>query len=228
VIALLVRTDGRRECIDRTITSFEEQVSGTVTRRVIHDDSGDPNYTDWLRSCFPGFEVFAARGRQGFAGAIRSAWKHLEGFEEPWVADWEDDFTVTRPVDLDQLVALQQAHPHLAQVCLRRQPWGAEVPHGGFMEMAPQWYTDRSDGRFDWVETTRNWTTNPSVYRKQICQVGWPEGKDSEGHWGFKLRDRGLPWGVPGDQVRFGFWGSRDGGRDWIFHIGDERVGSGY
>jgi hypothetical protein len=172
--------------------------------------------------------VVTAGGRQGFAGAIRSAWAFLETFEEPWVADWEDDFTVTRPVDLDDLVALQQAHPHLAQVCLRRQPWGHEVPHGGFMEMAPQWYTDRSDGRFDWVETTRNWTTNPSVYRRQVCGVGWPEGKDSEGHWGFKLRAHGLPWGVPGDQVRFGFWGSREAGRDWVHHIGNERIGCGY
>lgn len=228
MIVLLVRTDGRKECIASTLRSFEEMVSGTITRRIIHDDSGDPKYRLWLRETFPAYQIVSTRRRSGFGGAIRSAWKHLETVGEAWVADWEDDFVVTRPVDLDDLVQLQVEQPHLAQVCLRRQAVGHEIRHGGFMEMAPEWYRERRKDGWAWVETTRNWTTNPSVYRHAVCATGWPEGRDSEGHFGFRLKDEGLPWGVPGRDVRFGFWGSMEEGREWIWHIGDQRAGTGY
>lgn len=226
-VVLLVMTDGRGDCLDRTLASFDDMVSGPITYRVIHDDSGDPGYRSWLQSSFPGFTVIGAGHRVGFSAAYGNAWRHLAGREEHFVAAWEDDFTVDRPVDLTDLARLLDDRPHLAQVALRRQAVGHEIPHGGFMEMYPDWYVDCADGDVSWVETTRNFTTNPSLYRRQLCETGWPDREHSEGRYGFQLRERGLPWGIPGEDVRFGFWGSKaDSPR--VRHIGDVRVGTGY
>lgn len=230
-IVLLVMTDGRRDCLIRTLASFDEMVTGPVARRVIHDDSGDVDYRAWLADTLPGYELVVTPGRSGFGGAIRSAWRHLTGgTDERFVFHLEDDFLFTRPVDLDAMAAVLSARSHLAQMALRRQPWNAtERAAGGVVEVNPDAYVERTDqDGLRWLEHRLFFTTNPSLYRRQLCAAGWPEGQHSEGHFGFALRERGLPWGPSGDAVRFGFWGSRDEGRDWVWHIGDVRVGTGY
>lgn len=164
----------------------------------------------------------------GFAGAIQEGWSRVLDTGADYVWHQEDDFIYNREVPLAEMIQLLRERPYLAEVSLRRQAVGAEIPHGGFMEMAPDWYSEHSDGQRSWVETTRNFTTNPSVYRADLCGVGWPDAPDSEGHIGFMLREAGLPWGIDGDDVRFGFWGSMAGGAHWTHHIGDERQGLGY
>jgi hypothetical protein len=228
-VAVAVMTDGRDDCLAQTIASFEALVDGPISERYIHDDVGDQAHVDKLAGLYPNWTILSSGRRLGFGGAYRSVWSYLANFSTAsWVAGWEDDFVLTRPVDLSDMIALAQAQPHLAQVALRRQAVGHEIPYGGFMEQAPGWYTERSDGERVWVETARNFTTNPSLYRRALCSVGWPEGANSEGLIGFHLREHGLPWGIPGDDVRFGFLGSMESGREWIRHIGDVRVGTGY
>lgn len=225
MIAALYRTDGRREYLVRSIESFEEHVVGPITRRIIHDDSGeDPS---WLFQTFPGWEIVCTNGRSGFAGAIQSAWRYLEDADEQFVFDCEDDFTFNGLVNLYALADLLTAQAHLAQISLVRQRWGNE-PEGGFMAQAPQWYTQRKEDQYEWVETRRNWTTNPSLYRQEVVHIGWPDAPDSEGYFGFALKeDIGLPWGITPDKVQFGLWGAI-GDPPSIEHIGLERIGVGY
>lgn len=223
MICALVRTDGRRDYIESAIQSLEEMVTGPITRRIIHDDSGDPNYAGWLAATFPGWQIHSTGSRSGFAGAIQSAWRLLEDVESYYVFDVEDDFIYNEPVDLDALVELLRMRPYLAQIALKRQPWGTEPP-GGFMAQAPSWYVQWPG----WVETRRNWTTNPSVYRRDLVYLGWPDAPDSEGYFGFALKeDFGLPWGIEAGDVQFGIWGRIDD-PPAIDHIGEERIGVGY
>ena len=227
-VALLVMTDGRRDYLTQTLERFDEIVTGAITCRVIHDDSGDPLYRQWLRDTFPAYDVIGTPARSGFAGAMQSAWRHAEHLAERYILHLEDDFLFTRPVDLTEPASMLDSRPYLAQLAFRRQPWGAEVKHGGFMAMAPDLYTEHTDGERSWVETTRNYTTNPSLHRRELCTTAWPDGEHTEGRYGFQLREHGLPWGVAGEDVRFGFWGSMDAGRDWVWHIGETRAGTGY
>lgn len=230
-VVLAITTDGRDDCLGQTIASIGAQVDqALITERVLYDDTGDAAHTTKLASWYPHFDVLSAGRRLGFAGAIDFVWRRLAGRSEArWVLAWEDDFTATRPVPVADMIALSVAQPHLTQVALRRQAWGAEVEYGGFIEQAPSWYEERTVGPHTWVETTRNYTTNPSLFRRQLCAVGWPtDGPHSEGRFGFYLRDHGLPWGVPGPEVRFGFLGSMESGREWVHHIGVDRVGTGY
>lgn len=229
-VVLLVMTDGRGEYLTRTLAAFDRHVTANITARLIHDDSGDVAYRAWLGEAYPQYRlVTTGRQRCGFSAAMCSAWRHLVALRHtPWVFHLEDDFEVTRPVNLADLAALLVQRPYLAQMALRRQAWGTEVDYGGFVEAAPAWYSGCTDGTRSWIETGRNFTCNPSLYRRSLTRVGWPLGDGSENLITSQLRKHGLPWGVPGPRVRFGFWGDLPGGRDWVHHIGHRRMGVGY
>lgn len=223
-IALLVITDGRKDCITRTIPSALEQLDDRlVTERWIYDDSGDSAHRAWLADTFPRFQlVWHPAGRQGFGGAIREAWHILRArSNEPFVFHLEDDFTFNRTVDLPAMLGVLVDHPHLVQLALRRQPWNPqECAAGGIVEQHPHDYIDRTDGTNHWLEHRRFFTTNPSLYRRSLCHEGWPDVEHSEGHFGIDLLAKHPDW-------RFGFWGARDSG-EWVTHIGHQRNGTGY
>lgn len=67
-IALLVMTDGRGDCIKKAVPSALACLDGPVTRRIIHDDSGDPEYREFLKKSFPTFELVVSPHRSGFGG----------------------------------------------------------------------------------------------------------------------------------------------------------------
>jgi hypothetical protein len=227
-IALLVITDGRRDCIRQTIPSALAMLEGPITRRVLYDDSGDPDHRDWLADEFPTFElIYHPEGRQGFGGAIRTAWGHLAHGRERLIWHAEDDFLYNRPVQLMGLAQVLDAHPHLVQMALRRQPWNEhERQAGGIIEQHPDAYTEHTLGKYAWLEHRLFLTTNPSLYRRTLCTTDWPEGPNSEGHFTHQLLRDGSPE-VDGERVRFAFWGTRDSG-EAVTHIGHERVGVGY
>lgn len=225
MIALLVMTDGRVDCISQTIASAEANLSGPITRRIIHDDSGNADYQEWLTKQFPTYDLIGSHVRRGFGGAIRSAWEYLVENEdsqpERYVFHLEDDFAFDRPVDLSDLIDVLDANNHLVQLALRRQPWNDEErAAGGIVESHPGDYTQCfGPGGAAWLEHRRFYTTNPSLYRRSLCRQGWPEREQSEGHFTQHL--------LGDSRLRFGFWGARDSG-EWVTHIGSERAGVGY
>lgn len=220
MITLLVRTDGR-DHIYETIPSALDNLHGPITRKLIYDDSGDPLNRHRLAEAFPEFVItYSANGRQGFGGAIRFMWRYLaQNDHNSYIFDLEDDFLFQRDVDLDAMIHVLEQRPELVQLALRRQAWNdQERAAGGVVELAPDSYVDCHDGTSDWLEHSNFWTTNPSLYRRSLCQIGWPEDPRSEGAMTVLARERG---------ARFGYWGARDVG-PWVNHIGRERVGCGY
>jgi hypothetical protein len=228
MIALLVMTDGRRECIERTIPSFLAAVDrpDLLAELWIHDDSADPEYVRWLEDTFAprGFRIISGGGRSGFGGAIRSAWHHLRaGSTAPYVFHLEDDFIFPRTVPLSGMVDVLDHHPHLVQMALRRQPWNvAERAVGGIVEQHPGDYIDAQGyGGHQWLEHRRFFTTNPCLYRRALIdEHDWPDGADSEGRFGIAVN-------AAAEVEPFAFWGARGSG-EWCEHIGLERVGTGY
>jgi hypothetical protein len=223
VIALLVMTDGRRDCIARTIPSALAQLDGSITRRIIHDDSGDTEYRAWLMGNFPTFEIVGPpHGRSGFGGAISSAWDYIAtNVEEPFVFHLEDDFTFNRSVDLTDMAVVLDLNPHIVQVALRRQPWNPEEREaGGIVELHPGDYKDCRVGGMDFLTHRRFFTTNPSLYRRKLCEQPWPNGCNSEGRFSIDLF-------TADPAACSAFFGARDSG-EWVTHIGNERIGTGY
>lgn len=221
MIALLVMTDGRRDCITRTIAAALERIHGPISRRVIHDDSGDPDYRLWLATQFPTFELVTTAGRAGFGAAIANAWAYLAAVAaEPYVFHLEDDFVLTRDLDTDAMIDVLQDRPYLAQLALRRQPWNDnERAAGGIVEQHPDAYQEFAFRDARWLEHRLFFTTNPSLYRRSLCAQGWPVVQHSEGIFSHQL--------MTDPDFRAGFWGSLASG-EWCEHIGHQRVGTGY
>lgn len=220
-VALLVITDGRRDCVAQTIPSARANLVGPVTRKVIYDDSGDEGHHDWLADTFPDFELFAhPMGRQGFGGAIRTAWSYLAAGDEDHVFHLEDDFVFNRTVRLDDMALVLDNYPYLIQLALRRQPWNEEErAAGGIVESHPDDFAEMTWNGHTWLEHRRFFTTNPCLYRRSLCTEQWPDGEHSEGRFGQRLIER--------PSARFGYWGARASG-EWVAHVGHERVGVGY
>jgi hypothetical protein len=220
-IALLVITDGRVDYLERAVESARECLNGPVTERIMFDDTGDASHRAWLAARFPEFTHIHAGARQGFGGAISGSWAHLAESTCDYVFHLEQDFVFNRPVDLSAMMYVLDTQPHLVQLALRRQPWNPdEAAAGGIVEQHPADYVDCTDGVHWWLEHTRFFTTNPSLYRRSLIGRGWPAGAQSEGRFGLDLL-RVQP------TARFGFWGTRASG-EWVTHIGHERVGVGY
>lgn len=223
MIALAVTTDGRAECIERSLPSLLARVKGLDGPRLIFDDSGDRRYRRWLRERF-GPEGFSVRGegeRLGQDRALAAMWRQLrsrdlDGCE--WVMHAEDDFLYEREVDAGELCAVLAERPYLAQMALLRQPWfPAEVKAGGIVARDPEAYALVAAGPHRWLEHRLWFTLNPCLYRRALCERPWPRGRRHEWRFGRELcRD---------PAVRFGIWG---GGETWVTHIGERRLGRGY
>lgn len=217
---LVVITDGRRECIDRSVPAAWENLKGLdIVRTVICDDSGDVDYQAWLRWRFPTVDVVCGTRRGGFAKAVRRGWDQALGSGQPWVFWLEDDFVIPEPVDLAAMADVMTANPHLTQMMLRRQAWfPSEMEAGGFVERHPEAYADCSDGSNDWLEHQLGYWTNPHlVSRRFLAEHTWPDGAGSEARFGRQT--------IKGE-LRSGIWGNRSDPPK-VIH-GGERSGTGY
>lgn len=222
MIALLVMTDGRDGYLAQAMESMH-YLTGGITRRVLHDDTGDIQHRQHLARAYPQWDVIGTPGRSGFGGAYRHAydWLALHA-TEPYVFSTEDDFEFIRAVELDAMVTVLDTNRRLTQLALRRQPWNPqEQAAGGIVEQHPRDYLDCRDYRGNyWLEHRRFHTTNPSLLRRSLIREHpWPTVPHSEGVFSAAV--------FADHTARAGYWGRRDSG-EWCRHIGDVRTGRGY
>jgi len=224
VIAVVVFTDGRTNVLRRTIASFEEQVSGPIIERWIYDDSGNAAVRAALVKNYPQYTLIGhpSGERQGFSGAVRTAWAALKAESmATHVFHLEDDFTFNRPVDLEDFTNILGKRPNLCQVACLRQAWNAEeIRAGGVIERQPENFVSHLDKEDRcWLEQDMFFTTNPSVYRMNLLhQFDWPEGEQSEGRFTALVKGAGY---------KFAYWGAPEDG-PLVHHIGQHRHGEGY
>lgn len=226
-ISVLVITDGRKECLSRTMKSMFENLHGPIDEVIIVDDSGDPTYASWLDAMYEDRATIVHHSiRRGFGGAIQSGWDTIS-FDADWVFHLEDDFVLNRTVPLMKMIATMAGQPHLVQMALRRQAVNAEeIAAGGVIERWPTEYIERTNTKGSWLEHRLFFTTNPSLYRYSLTRLGWPKGERSESAFTQRLLGEGVR-GIEPRDLRFAFWGRRSD-TPWVEHIGDVRVGSGY
>lgn len=241
MIALVVFTDGRWDVLRETILSAASNLVGPITRTTLvvdGDHQGDLKNLDeistLLAAAFPRAINVTMRHRErlGFGGTIETAWRDVRYYPERFVFHLEDDFTFNRFIDLTTMVAVLDAEPNVVQLALRRQPWNdVERTAGGIVECWPDEYVERSHLTVGggilppvqpvaWLEHRLFFTTNPSLYRRSLCEIGWPTG-ESRTEEAFTQQLLADP------DLRFAFWGSRDSG-EAVRHIGEHRNGTGY
>ena len=194
---LLLITDGRDDYLTRTLTSALVNLPAPE-RVVLVDDRAHI---------------------MGFAGAIQHGWNQILATDAEFIFHLEGDFTFNAPVDLDAMVSLA-ADPHIAQVALKRQPWNPqEVDAGGIVETDPDSYDEGQHEGHVYTAHRKFFTTNPSVYRRDIAERGWPQEANSEGKFGIRLFED--------PHVVSTFWGGKFDA-PLVHHIGDTRAGKGY
>jgi hypothetical protein len=222
-VGAVVITNGRRECIARTIPSLEEKV-GPFTERVICDDSGDPEYAAWLGESFPDWSV-RAHEHLGHGPAVRFALGEAAEMEADWVFWCEDDLEFQGRVDVTAMVSLMEAEgDDLKQMVIKRQAWfPREVEAGGMIErFDPALFVERSSNGSSWIEHRQFYSLNPHLVSRGLAAAlsrQWPAVPNSEHQFGRRLfRDR---------RVKCGIWGAK-ADPPLVLHIGEQRVGTGY
>lgn len=157
----------------------------------------------------------------GFAGAIQQGWDRILDTDAEFIFHLEGDFTFNEPVQLQGMAALARDE-HVAQVALKRQPWNPqEVAAGGIIETDPDSYHEGvcCGGGYFYTAHRKFFTTNPSIYRRDIAERGWPQEANSEGKFGIEL--------FKDPHVVSTFWGGKFDPPK-VHHIGDTRAGKGY
>ena len=218
-VLLLIMTDGRTDYLNVAKDSYHRL--SRYSSVAINDDSGSPEYRAWLERAFPGAFINSSEGRSGFGGAIINAWDYASQFDAEYIFHMEDDFIITRDIDIDAMIRVLEDNPHIAQLALRRQPWNdIERAAGGIVESRPteyvEWHDDFGNA---WLQQRLFFTTNPSLYRMSLTQRGWPLGEHSEGVFGIEL--------FKDPSIYTAYWGTRNSG-EWCEHIGHERAGHTY
>jgi len=221
-VAMIVRTGGLTETwperagyLRRSLASLVENVTGTISRRVI--------YADWADELRPELEEIAAEfgfyivgaGQHGFTASTIRLWRYIDTrVTEPFVFLAEDDFEYLRPVDLRPMAETLRRSPRLRQLALLREPCFARElePGDHILGWDRSGFEDRDQDRPDRARLEHRlfWTMNPSLFPRDVARTPWPMARSSERVFGdLLLRDPG---------ARFAFRGS---GEAWIRHIGE-------
>lgn len=221
--ALITLTDGRGKYLADTIRSAEERVVCRWEHRIMVDDSLDAGYHQMLQDTYGDrFRIIRADHKLGFGGAIRAAWATVRLTNATHIFHLEDDFTFNRFVPLNQMAHTLDAHRELVQLALLRQPWSREEKKaGGVWQTKPDFFRQDHDSDLNtsWLSHRQFFTTNPSLYRRELIdEFDWPRGDQSEGRFGIAVKEAHPDW-------RFGYWGE---GEEWVTHIGAKRIGTGY
>jgi len=155
----------------------------------------------------------------GFAGAVQRGWNQILETDAEWIFHLEGDFTFNEPVDLEAMADLAK-NQHIAQVALKRQAWNPqEIAAGGIVETDPDSYSQCNRNGHRYTAHRKFFTTNPSIYRRDIAERGWPQESESEGKFSIDLFEN--------QAIVSTFWGSKFDPPK-VHHIGEARAGKGY
>lgn len=194
---LLIIDDGREDYLDRCLESCSTYLPPMDACVMVSD---------------PDHEL-------GFAGAVQAGWDGVLETGCDWVFHLESDFIFTCPVDLARMQKLLSQEGDIAQVALRRQAWNErEKRAGGIIQADPKDFQTKTCVGDYYTRHRKFFTTNPSLYRSDLCERGWPQVDQSEGVFTHQLLAEGLSFAFVGHVNE----------PPRCLHIGQARTGTGY
>lgn len=159
--------------VSRLLDSIAHLSTG-ITELCIVDDAPEDHSESWkwLKA-----DVVRTAGA-GYNEAMREVCRIGAQHES---AVWlEEDFTLTAPVDFEELAIDLDRHPSWAQIVLQRQPWFPNERRAGSMIEAVR----RKGHEFHTVDGylvhDAFFSGNPSIWRRNVFATGWPVGEWSE------------------------------------------------
>ena len=172
-VAFTLRTDGRRDYIERTVQSISDHIKKPFffSHGVIIDDSGDVSYADWLDTTFPELECLHHPERLGLGGCFKSALDMVLGTDADYAFLVEDDTPLIGDIDLTAMAAVLDTHTLLAQLMLMRPPFNTEeIAAGGVYALTPNDFTECSDGKVTWTEHSRWYGFQPHLVKRNVIE----------------------------------------------------------
>ena len=227
---LVLITHGDAPALDRVVEAFEQNVTPAPAERLAIIDGSGSRLPVGVWNVSPSLE------QRGFCEATRAGWTAGAESSFDYVFWLENDFLITRTVDLALLAAVLDANSQLAQMQLMRNAVNEqERAAGGLYESRPGQYESRVwrepfvrpasyavgvpiPGReHHWLRHRAYLTTNPCLMRRDfMAENPWPDYPEQcEGRFGIDLVAAGFSFGVWGD------------GQPWCEHVGI-RDGFGY
>jgi glycosyltransferase involved in cell wall biosynthesis len=211
-LALVVITDGRMEYLRQCAASLAENAAHDYVARIVVDDSGDGDHAIEAARLLDASVLVHHPQRRGLAAAVNSAFQQVLASGADYAFHVEEDFIFPETVPLVEMARLLHEHSVLAEMVLLRQPWSPnEQVVGGYLNEAPQAYTDR-DG---YLEHRRIFSLNPCMYPARTARYPWPAHGD-EGDFTKKM---------VGEGYRFAVYGGRDD-EPRCLHLGVRRSAS--
>lgn len=173
---MILLSHRKREFLETALSSLRDFCSGTDSL-IIVDDSGDGEHRKSLLR--DGYDVRCSSpdgSAVGYLGAMQTVWE-IARQQGTHVMLWEEDFVLTKPLDVRDLATLLDTHETLAQVNLQRQAVYAVERRLGYMQShARRGYgiVRQTTAGIPWVRRRCPFTTNPGMVRREVLDYDWP------------------------------------------------------
>jgi hypothetical protein len=198
---LLIRGHGRWGYLESAIQSLKATGAWyRFDRTVLSLDNCLP--PEWQ---LPFDEVLMLPSRSGLSANLKQGWETAA--DDDWVFDTEEDFEIL-DCPLEDMMMTMDAHPHVANMVLMRQPVSMEEHRAGGV-LGGQHLQGTYIAHPGWIEHKAGYWLNPGLVRGSLLKALIPSVE-----WSLTIQclDRGLS---------FGYWGGvTDPPR--CIHIGDE------
>ena len=153
---------GRWDYARQAVESIERTIGFDFFDRTVLALDGDSGEC----TVGPFDEVHRLSERSGLSANLAQLWKAVG--DDEWVFHCEEDFVIG-DAPLDDMRDVLEANPRVANMVLLRQPWNREeLAAGSVLNVRPQDYVEHTR----WVEHTRGFWLNLSVYHASITEVG--------------------------------------------------------
>lgn len=223
MIAWITLTNGRKEYLSKARPTWYDNMSGSITKEYIVDDSGNMDYRQWLKDTYPSATIVPVSDNPaGYTKAMQKCFEVAINSECKYILHTEDDFLLNIKVDFDELADVLKDNKYLSQIVLQRQSWyewekNAPTYIDAIISRGEKVYQSHHNN-ITLSEHTFYWSCNPNIYPIEIAKLGWPDKSNSELVFTKKVMDLGYKSALLGDKYV----------SNHVTHIGENRYGFGH
>lgn len=226
-VCLVTISDGRGYLAEAVRSLLANTPEGTFSEAIMVDDSAQHpdaegrHHTDEAFDLLDGIprRLKCHKERRGGAAAIQTAWQMLAETDCDYAFHLEEDWIFPGPVPVAEMIdAIENIQGDeyangLANVVLRRQPWGSEGPRGYIGDRPSRFYDALTAIGAPLLIHQLGFWLNPCVYPVELVRkYPWPD-HGHEHHYTAQLIE---------DGYEFAVYGTRED-EPRALHVGTER-----
>lgn len=197
---LFVLGNGRKGYLERTIHSWELNLTEKPKHKIIFDDSGNNEYLNYLKQKFGNeYEIVQVGSKpMGQVYAINFIYNYLSKLDTDYFLELEEDWILLRPVTISKLISILKNNKNILQVRLSRTIVNIEdLKYGSTtgrlinsVKPSESKFINNEEGSwYEWRGDLWFWSHNPSVYNRNMLSKIYPESGayDHERTFGINL-----------------------------------------